>query len=536
MSANTAALESQPSEPTTKQLRSHLQCHVNGCLSPYPSLASLTSIRKLGMNGHFTEDIIASGIVPRLIELLDGNHSVEIQYEATWILTNIVAGTTLQTRTIMQLEGHKKLIQLIDHHSLNIRHTAIEALGNIAGDCSEFRDQLLDSDLLSHLLPFCSPIHSLKILRSVTWTLGGLCRTNPAPKREHIDLILKGLSTLLFCDDDEILTNVCWAYCHLLRADDVGLDAVLNGSESTENIISKYTAKSNDEREQFQTVMVRYCREINSKLVQPPTTNPDLKSQSTTNRTTLYVPTDVVGECYKMYAQFSESTVHCLHNDVLRRMIALLEHPTSTVLHSAIVSFGNMQRYMTEERVVALHRDHGIMHKLHRLLDSKEVNVRRDCCWVISNIIVTLGAQSEIVIDSKVLLKVITMVREDRYEVAMEAMWAMANAVEKYYELVVRHGIIEALFTFMATTRDKETFVFTMDVLASIIYVTVGEYTVAKEIGARIAGVNAISCIMDWTERHSSSVDTALQERIDIMLNRLHRYLAAFDERIQPQL
>jgi len=504
------------------------------------------------MNGHFTNDIIASGIVPRLIELLDWkqNHSVSIKYEAIWILTNIVAGTTDQTRCVMQLNGHQKLIELIDHRSLNIRHTAIEALGNIAGDCSDFRDQLLEHGLLAHLLPFCSPVHCLKILRSVTWTLGGLCRTHPPPSAEHTNLILKGLSTLMFSEDDEILTNVCWAYCHLLRADDFGLDAVLNGSESTQNIVTKYIAKSKAERDHFQTAIDLFRRQINSNTITVSDYAPDplpssagslvnvqqddprpmtLKMKlSASESERIDIPTDVVGECYKMFALFSASRVESLHNDVLRQMIHLLEHRNATVSHSAIVAFGNMQRYMSEPRVVALHRDHRIMHTLHRLLHHEEVNVRRDCCWVISNIIVTLSARSELIVECKILPKVIAMVKADRYEVSVEALWAMANSVEKYYELVVEHGIIEAVFAFMARTRDKETFIFTMDILASIIHVTGGEFALSQDIGTKIAAVGAVECIMEWTQRHSSLIDEGLQQRIDTTIDRLHRYLAMF--------
>lgn len=531
MSTNIPQKDSKPPGPTSIRLTSELQCHVNGCLSPYPSVASLVTIRKLGMNGHFTDHIISSGIVPRLIELLDWHQHPEIQYEATWILTNIVAGTTNQTRVVMELDGHQKLIQLINHHSLDIQHTAIEALGNIAGDSETFRNQLLDNDLLSHLLPFCSPIHSVKILRSVTWTLGGLCRTKPLMKSEYLDSILKGLSILMFFEDDEILTNVCWAYCHLLRANDIELDTALQGSESTENIIAQYAAKSFAERERFQTVMTWFGREINAdlNLIDDPNRETTTK-QGTATRTTLYVPTDVVGECYKMYALFSESKIKCFHNDIVRRMVTLLDPSTnSTVLHSAIVAFGNMQRYMMEEAVVTLDREHGIMYKLKVLLDSPELNVRRDSCWVISNIIVTLGPHSELIIGSGILPKVMDIVRVDKYEVAIEALWATANSVEKYYGVVVEHGIIDTVFSFMARSRDKETFMFTMDILGSIVHGTGGEHIMSREICALFTEANAIANIVDWTERHRDLIDTRLQQRIDTMLGRLQRYLGMFD-------
>jgi len=536
MSTNTGSNVTKPSRPTSEQWTSELQCHVNGCLSPFPALASLVTIRKLGMNGRFTNDIISSGLVPRLIELLDWNHTPEIQYESTWILTNIVAGTSDQTRVVMEQNGHQKLIHLVNHQSLNIRHTAIEALGNIAGDCSEFRNQLLEHDLLSHLLPYCTPIHSDKILRSVTWTLGGLCRTHPPPKRESVELILKALSTLIFSEDDEILTNVCWAYCHLLRADDMELSVVLNSCESKENIINQYTQKSIAEYHHFTKAMASFHREVNDHYNsdQPIPGIPEIAGTNQMNQDqkqrVLYIPSDIMRECYKHYALFSESKVRNLHNNVVRRMVSLLDPSTNgTVLHSAVVAFGNMQRSMTESDLITLHREYGILHRLCRLLDLPQVNVRRDCCWVISNIIVTLSAGNDCIIESGIIPKVMSTVKKDKYQVAMEAMWALANAVEKYYELVISLGIIETVFGFMLIARDKESFVFTIDILGSIVHATGGEYMVARDVGRRMVEVNAIGCIMRWAENHSSMVDTRLQQRIDTILTRLQRYLSLFD-------
>eukprot|EP01083_Nonionella_stella_P088482 246607_1 len=494
----------------TEQLK-RLPAYVEDCYSATPSLLSLQRIRKLGMNGLLTQEIIETGVVSRLVELLDSSsYETEIVYEAAWILTNIVAGTTNQTAVVINHGGHKKLLQLMHRTNLNenVIHTSVEALGNIAGDCSEYRDELLSCNILNYLLPLCNPMQSAKILRSATWTLSGLCRTHPQPKWQYIVQILKGLSMLLFFEDGEVLCNVCWAYSHLLRDVDLSCDVIVDNSQSQQVIIDNYRQKCNVERRYF----AKTLKDMEK----------DLK---------LAIPSDVVGECYRFYALFSEKKVESFDNNVIKQMISLLGYPDRNVQHSAIVAFGNMQRYMMSEQIQAIENEHGLMSKLYGLLESPEKNIRRDCCWVISNIIVTIPQPSHFVIDSNILLKIIFIVQNDAHDVALEAIWAVANSINKYGPYIVEHNIVNSLFAFLHKINDTKTLQFIMDIIGNILRFKNND-ALSLQIYQQMKSVKAVQCIKTWTEKNTEQIDHIVRMDINATLNKIEQFMMQCDSQL----
>lgn len=91
--------------------------------------------------------------MPKLIDYLDSsNRNQSIQFEATWALTNIVSGSSDQTRCVVRAGAVEKLIKLIDSPNDDISEQAIWALGNIAGDCSELRDLVIDNGAIEPLI------------------------------------------------------------------------------------------------------------------------------------------------------------------------------------------------------------------------------------------------------------------------------------------------------------------------------------------------------------------------------------------------
>ena len=98
-------------------------------------------------------EVILSGAVPRLVELLSRDDCPKLQLEAAWTLTNITYGTTDHVKTVVDANAVPSVVLLlIGSKDEDVCEQSIWALGNIAGDCVQYRDMLLRSGVMSVLV------------------------------------------------------------------------------------------------------------------------------------------------------------------------------------------------------------------------------------------------------------------------------------------------------------------------------------------------------------------------------------------------
>jgi hypothetical protein len=66
--------------------------------------------------------VIRSGAIPILVKFLLRDDKPDLQYEAAWALTNVVAGNTEQTQSVIDADGLTHFAQLIASQTVDVRH------------------------------------------------------------------------------------------------------------------------------------------------------------------------------------------------------------------------------------------------------------------------------------------------------------------------------------------------------------------------------------------------------------------------------
>ncbi|KAI8378507.1 armadillo-type protein [Blakeslea trispora] len=126
---------------------------------------SIRLLRRYLTQGHSDEtsvnDILKLEILPRIKELLSANLDDSIKFECAWIVTNIAAGTTEQTNSVIEAGFVDVLLECISNKRsrLDVKAQAAWALGNVAGEAPSYREELMCKGFSSSIVTVLDSIY-----------------------------------------------------------------------------------------------------------------------------------------------------------------------------------------------------------------------------------------------------------------------------------------------------------------------------------------------------------------------------------------
>ncbi len=226
----------------------HLKVKLIYIDNPVMALDGLKYIRKIVSKGVDPKigKVVSMGIVPKIIEYLTYVQYPDHQYEAAWILTNIVSGKSEIAQPIIektQIGPHMlELMKQINNKALRIQ--AIWCLGNIAGESIKYRDAILQHQGLEILLGILDheiyyEKRDINDIRMEVWALSNFLRGSPSPP---FTLMIKAIPVIMRlyreCSDIEARSDAGWVLSYISQAaTDEELRVFLNMNIVTPNLI-----------------------------------------------------------------------------------------------------------------------------------------------------------------------------------------------------------------------------------------------------------------------------------------------------------
>ncbi|KAJ8706400.1 hypothetical protein PYW08_011026 [Mythimna loreyi] len=286
--------------------------------------------------------MVNAGIIKPLVDALDRDDCPDLQFEASWAITNIASGTHDHTMAVVDGGAIPKLVTLLGRGGV-VGEQSAWALGNIAGDGPQTRDAVLSHGALTVLLPLCTPHTPASQLRTAVWTYSNFCRNkNPLVKFDYVAPALPYISDLLEIADKDVLADACWALSYLTDGPNERIEAV----QATPRLLTRAVALLSH--------------------ASPAVRTPALRA---------------VGN---MLTGSDEQTDRCLDAGCLEHIIELLRCGKPSLMKEAAWAVSNILAGTQPQIQRAI--DSGVLVHLLHVLTTEDIKCQKEAAWAITNL------------------------------------------------------------------------------------------------------------------------------------------------------
>mmetsp|Transcript_21021 Transcript_21021/g.30353 ORF Transcript_21021/g.30353 Transcript_21021/m.30353 type:complete len:515 (+) Transcript_21021:42-1586(+) len=184
------------------------------------------------VNCPHVDTVVESGVVPRLVELLDCGIE-DVQFKIAWAVTNIACGEPHHIHCLVKHGALQRLTALLGHASNLLREQCLWAIGNLSGHSEITRDLLLSCGLVDHLLAtLCIGSQtniqpSLLSMQQIARICSNIVRDAPLPHDSVLESVIIIVAELLQSPDESVLVSLCYALSTVCKCRDQLLPFVL---------------------------------------------------------------------------------------------------------------------------------------------------------------------------------------------------------------------------------------------------------------------------------------------------------------------
>ena len=209
-------------DPEVEKLRTYISFVEKGdLLQRHTGIIMLRKCLSIHKNTPIQE-VIDANAVPLLIQMINDEAHPHLQIEATWCVTNLATGTTLQINSLVEKGVIPLYISLLKKPIVELVEQAIWGIGNIGADCIAFRNLLADASAMQALVD-C--YHRLKLERpkardQIVWAASNLCRLKPVPDMAKIYQGIPMFSEMLLeTTKQNVVTDCVWGLSQCARGE-----------------------------------------------------------------------------------------------------------------------------------------------------------------------------------------------------------------------------------------------------------------------------------------------------------------------------
>lgn len=200
-----------------------------------------------------------------------------------------------------------------------------------------------------------------------------------------------------------------------------------------------------------------------------------------------------------------------LDNDIItKRTLHFLSNPVNKIVTPFLRTCGNL--IAGPDDITQKMLDMGFLNYVPRLL-SRSKDIKKETCWIISNITAGNKQQIQQVVDSNIIPSVIILLDNDSWNVKRECVYVLANLVSngksEHIKYIVNCGCIDPLCNVMGTTTETDKLI--LDTFDGILKVGVKKNNNYTDLIEDAGGLDKIEMLQE------SSSEEVYKKCVDII-------------------